>query len=70
MWVGTGHALFSGYRALSVLGLQLFRNSKTMLTETTNQPECRRNKGNFLLLDTYDFFFPFKKGHSVPKSLS
>lgn len=65
VWVGTGHALFSGYRALSVLCLQLFHNSKTILAKITNQPECRTNKGNFLialLLDTYNFFFLLKRG--------
>lgn len=62
MWVDTGHALFSGHKVRSVLCLQLFHNSKTILTKITNQPEYRRNKGNFLvalLLNTYGFFFFF-----------
>lgn len=67
--VGIGHALFSGHRAHSVLCLQLFHNSETILAKITNQPESRINKGDFLiaqLLDTYDFFFHLKRTTVFP----
>lgn len=71
MRVDTGHALFSGHKVRSVLCLQLFHNSKTILTKITNQPECRRNKGNFLvalLLNTY-LFFLLKRGQQCSQLL-
>lgn len=49
---GTGYSLFY------VCNFSI--NSKAILTKITNQPKCRRNRGNFLialLLNTYFFFF-------------